>query len=94
MSATRSVWSHLLEWQGYTVKDDVGLVDDFLNAGVEQCAAERIQELIDDPATAPLRVQRLRQMLAWLTAGYGSAGVSGGDHRSTATADGNQTRGP
>ncbi len=63
LDLARSAWSHLLEWQGYTVKDDVGLVDDFLNAGVEQWAAERMQELIDDPATAPLRVQRLWQML-------------------------------
>lgn len=77
LDLARSVWAHLLEWQGYTVKDDVSLVDDFLNAGVEQWAAERMQELIDDPATAPLRVQRLRQMLAWLTAGCGSVGVGG-----------------
>ncbi|MGH3773005.1 MAG: hypothetical protein ACRDRW_16700 [Pseudonocardiaceae bacterium] len=45
--------------------------DDFLNAGVEQWAAERIRELLDDTVTAPLRVQRLRQMLAWLTAAPG-----------------------
>jgi len=64
-----SVWSHLLEWQGYAIVDDVGLVDDFLNAGVEQWAEERIHELIDDPTIAPMRVHRLRQMLAWLTVG-------------------------
>jgi len=64
-----SVLSHLLEWQGYAIVDDVGLVDDFLNAGVEQWAEERIHELIDDPAIAPMRVHRLRQMLAWLTVG-------------------------
>ncbi len=75
LDLARSVWGHLLEWQGYAVGDDVGLVDDFLNAGVEQWAAERMQELIDDRATAALRVQR--QMLAWLTAGCGSAGTSG-----------------
>ena len=75
LDLARSVWSHLLEWQGYTVKDDVSLVDDLLNADVEQWAAERIQELIADPATAPLRVQRLRQMLAWLTAGCGLVDV-------------------
>lgn len=40
-------------------------------------AAERIQELIDDPATAPLRVQRLHQMRAWLTVGCGSIGTGG-----------------
>ena len=75
LDLARSAWAHLLEWQGYTVEDDVGLVDDLLNAGVEQWAEKRIQELIDDPATAPLRVQRLRQMLAWLTAGCESVGV-------------------
>ncbi|MGH3915725.1 MAG: NACHT domain-containing protein [Pseudonocardiaceae bacterium] len=69
LDLARSVWSHLLGWQGYTPRDDVSLVDDFLNAGVEQWAAERMRELIDDPATAPLRGRRLRQMLAWLTAG-------------------------
>ncbi|MBW0009599.1 MAG: hypothetical protein JO063_05685, partial [Pseudonocardiales bacterium] len=68
LDLAQSVWAHLLAWQGCTINDDVRLVDDFLNAGVEQWAAERIRELIDDPATAPLRVRRLRQMLAWLTA--------------------------
>jgi hypothetical protein len=67
MDLARSVWAHLLEWQGHAVESDIGLVDDFLNAGMEQWAAKQIQELIDEPATAPLRVQRLRQMLAWLT---------------------------
>ncbi|HEX5348355.1 MAG TPA: hypothetical protein VFW64_14815 [Pseudonocardiaceae bacterium] len=69
LDLARLVWSHLLEWQGYAIEDDVGLVDDLLNAGVKQWAEERIQELIDDPASAPLRVHRLRQMLAWLTVG-------------------------
>ena len=69
LDLARSVWAHLLTWQGYSDGDDVGLAEDFLNAGVEQWAADRIQELIDDPATAPLRARRLRQMLAWLTAG-------------------------
>jgi hypothetical protein len=77
LDLARSVWAQLLEWQGYTVSDDVGLVDDFLNAGLEKWAGERILELIDDPAIAPLRVQRLRQMLAWLTAGCESVGASG-----------------
>ncbi len=69
LDLAQSVWAHLLTWQGYSDGDDVVLIADFLNAGVEQWAADRIRELIDDPATAPLRVQRLRQMLAWLTAG-------------------------
>ncbi|MGH3935938.1 MAG: hypothetical protein ACRDS1_13330 [Pseudonocardiaceae bacterium] len=77
LDLARSAWAYLLEWQGYTVEDDVGLVDDFLNAGVEQWATKQMQELIDDPATAPLRVQRLRQMLAWLTAGCGPANTNG-----------------
>ncbi|MGH3706824.1 MAG: NACHT domain-containing protein [Pseudonocardiaceae bacterium] len=68
LELARSVWAHLLTWQGYSDWQDVGLIDDILNAGVEQWAADRIRDLIDDPATAPLRVQRLRQMLAWLTA--------------------------
>jgi len=68
LDLAQSVWARLLTWQGHTINEDVRLVDDFLNAGVEQWAAERIRELIDDPATAPLRVRRLRQMLAWLTA--------------------------
>ncbi len=76
MDLARSVWAHLLKWQGYAINDDVGLVEDFLNAGVEQWAAERMRELIDDPATAPLRMQRLRQMLAWLTAGSPSGAGS------------------
>jgi hypothetical protein len=71
LDLARSVWAYLLEWQRNTINDDVGLIEDFLNAGVEQWAAERIRELIDDPTTAPLRVQRLRQMLVWLTAGCG-----------------------
>jgi hypothetical protein len=71
LELARSVWAHLLTWQGYGDWEDVGLVDDVLNAGVEQWAADRIRDLIDDPATAPLRVQRLRQMLAWLTAACG-----------------------
>ncbi|MGH3975946.1 MAG: hypothetical protein ACRDS9_21835, partial [Pseudonocardiaceae bacterium] len=72
-----SIWGHLLEWQGYSINDDAGLVLDFLDVGVEQWAAKRMQELIDDPATAPLRVQRQRQMLAWLTAGCGPANTNG-----------------
>lgn len=76
LDLAQSVWTDLLEWQGYAVEDDVGLVDDFLNAGVERWAAERMQALIDNAATAPLRVQRLRQMLAWLTAGRGPPGGS------------------
>jgi hypothetical protein len=71
LGLARSAWAHLLGWQGYPASAEVDLIEDFLNAGVEQWAAERIWELIDDPATAPLRVQRLRQMLAWLTAGCG-----------------------
>jgi hypothetical protein len=74
LDLARSVWAHLLGWQGYSIEDDIGLVDDLLNAGVDKWAAEQMQELIDDPATAQLRVQRLRQMLAWLTAGHGSIG--------------------
>lgn len=77
LDLVRSVWVDMLSWQGYPASAEVGLIEDFLNAGVEQWAAERMQELIDDPATPPLRVQRLRQMLAWLTAGCGSAGTSG-----------------
>jgi hypothetical protein len=69
LDLARSVWAYLLTWQDHTVENDVGLVEDFLNAGVEQWAAECLRELIDNPATAPLRAQRLRQMLAWLTAG-------------------------
>jgi hypothetical protein len=76
LDLARSVWVQLLTWQGYSDGDDVGLVEDFLNAGVEQWAAERMRELIDDPATAPLRVQRLRQMLAWLMAGPSSCAES------------------
>ncbi|MGH3833234.1 MAG: hypothetical protein ACRDRS_22835, partial [Pseudonocardiaceae bacterium] len=68
LDLAQSVWAHLLTWQEYGITEDVSMVEDFLNAGVEQWAAERIRELIDDPATAPLRAQRLRQMLAWLTA--------------------------
>lgn len=68
LDLAQSVWTCLLGWQGNTVDDDVGLIEDFLNAGVEQWAAERVRELIKDPATVPLRQQRLRQMLAWLTA--------------------------
>jgi hypothetical protein len=68
LDLAQSVWFRLLEWQCYSDEEDVGMVEDLLNAGVEQWAAERMQELINDPATAPLRVQRLRQMLAWLTA--------------------------
>jgi hypothetical protein len=68
LDLARSAWAHLLKWHGDTVESDIGLVDDFLNAGVEQWAVKRIQELIDSPATTPLRVHRLRQMLAWLTA--------------------------
>lgn len=67
LDLARSLWAYLLKWRSYTINNNVGLVEDFLNAGVEQWAAERMRELIDDPATAPLRVQRLRQMLAWLT---------------------------
>jgi predicted RNase H-like HicB family nuclease len=68
LDLARSVWSQLLRWQGYGDGNDVGLVEDFLDAGVEQWAAERMHELIDDPATAPVGGQRLRQMRAWLTA--------------------------
>lgn len=68
LDLAQSVWAHQLKWQGYTAWEDVDLVDDVLNAGVEQWAAERMRELIDHPDTAPLRVRRLRQMLAWLTA--------------------------
>lgn len=71
LDMARSAWVHLLELQGYTAEEDVGLVDDFLNAGVEQWAVEHILELIDHPTTAPLRVQRLRQMAAWLMATCG-----------------------
>ncbi|MGH3722470.1 MAG: NACHT domain-containing protein [Pseudonocardiaceae bacterium] len=71
LDLAQSVWAYLLTWQGYAINDDVGLIDDFLNAGVEQWAADRMRELIENPATAPLRVQRLRQMLAWLTAAPG-----------------------
>lgn len=34
LDLARSVWAYLLEWQGNTVSDDVGLIEDFLNAGV------------------------------------------------------------
>ncbi|MEO7196814.1 MAG: hypothetical protein ABIZ05_18655 [Pseudonocardiaceae bacterium] len=34
LDLAQSVWAHLLEWQGYSDGDDVGLVEDFLNAGV------------------------------------------------------------
>ena len=69
LDLAQSVWSRLLHWQEYSVTEDVDLVNDFLIAGVQQWAAERMRELIDDSATAPLRVLRLRQMLAWLTVG-------------------------
>ena len=71
MDLARSAWAHLLEGQGDTVENDIGLLDDFLHAGVEQWAMKRIQELIDRSAAAPLRMHRLRQMLAWLTAACG-----------------------
>lgn len=57
LDLARSAWDHLLEWQSCTVEDDICLVDDLLNAGMEQWTAKRIHELIDNPATAPLRVQ-------------------------------------
>jgi hypothetical protein len=73
LELARSVWAYLLKWRSYSAQRDVGLIKDFLNAGVEQWAADRIRELIDDPATAPLRMQRLQQMLAWLTAACGQS---------------------
>ena len=78
LDLARSVWARLLHWQEYSVTEDVDLVDDFLIAGVQQWAAERMRELIDDSATAPLRVLRLRQMLAWLTVGGVSVGARSG----------------
>ncbi len=76
LDLARSVWADMLRWQGYPASAEVNLIRDFLNAGVEQWATERMQELLDGPATAPLRAQRLRQMLAWLTVGCGSVGAS------------------
>ena len=77
LDLAKAVWVYLLEKQGCPVSNDVFLVQDLLHAGVEQWAAERMQELIDDPDTAPERVQRLRQMLAWLTIGCGPVGANG-----------------
>jgi hypothetical protein len=68
LDLAQTVWAHRLKLQGYTAWEDVDLVEDVANAGVEQWAAERMRELIDDPATASPRVRRLRQMLGWLTA--------------------------
>ncbi|QFZ21776.1 NACHT domain-containing protein [Saccharothrix syringae] len=59
-------WSRLLTIQEYSFSDDLGLIVDLQCAGVGEWAAGRMRALIADPATAPRRRLRLRQMVAAL----------------------------
>ncbi|GAA1290701.1 hypothetical protein [Saccharothrix xinjiangensis] len=59
-------WGRLLTVQEHAFSNEVGLVSDLQCAGVAEWGAERMRTLIDDPATAPRRRLRLRQMVALL----------------------------
>ncbi|MFT7834772.1 hypothetical protein Q5530_01310 [Saccharothrix sp. BKS2] len=61
-----AAWSRLLTTQENSFDEEIGLVVDLKCAGVAKWAAERMRALIADPATAPRRRLRLRQMLALL----------------------------
>jgi hypothetical protein len=68
-SAALEVWRHVLGIANPPTHSELGLLMDLEDAGVTAEAASWIRELIDDPGTYAPRRLRLRQLLAWLSAG-------------------------
>jgi hypothetical protein len=64
LALAKSVWQHILTWQGYSWSDDIGLVRELLVADSGAWAEETMREQLVNPATSALRRMRLRQMIA------------------------------